>query len=347
MSIFVSIASFRDRELSSTVNSLLSNADSPEEIFLGIVSQDLKEKHLDFTHIKNCKQINLHVKDARGAGYARKLAMDLYDNQDYFFQIDSHMRFAKHWDSKLKNMLLLAQNDAQTEKIILSQFPAPYFIGSDNKEHYPKNDPYLWDRPSWTKPFNTHKGVWAGLRQDMDDFSKPHKSQTVLAGYIFAPGNIVKEVPYDDRISFMGEELCFALRAYTRFWEIYAPNEMLVWHFYKRVDDPKIWKGSGFNKWMKIEKESSEIQRKVLLGLEKGDYGIGDKKRYFEYQDSIGIDFHEFYLSDKISYKENMSVLIQEIDFNDTPPKTQYCISNIHNECQEILCKCECHEREE
>jgi len=347
MSIFVSIASYRDSQLPKTVKSLYENADSKEELIVGIISQDLNNKHKRVDWLGDqVKFVEIHAKDAKGAGYARKLAMELYDGEDYFFQIDSHTRFAKGWDTKLKRMLSEAQKDSKTEKVILSQFPAPYFVGSDGKDYFPKKDPHVWDEPSWTKPINTNKGVWGGLRQKIEDKTKPHKSLTVLAGYIFAPGRIVEDIPYDERISFMGEEICFAIRAYTRGWEIYAPNEMLLWHFYTRSEDPKVWNLKSVNKWMNIEAESNRIQKDVLLGKEKGIYGISDYDRYFEYQDLIGIDFHEFYMSGKINYKENMSVLVEEIDFLDTPVKTMYCVEGLHKECEELLCKCECHRKD-
>ena len=110
MSIFISIASYRDLELPKTVNSLYQNADNPEDLVFGIVNQDARNKHATFPHLKDqLRTNNIHYKDAKGAGYARKLAMELYDNEDYFFQVDSHMRFAKGWDTKLKNMLVIAQ----------------------------------------------------------------------------------------------------------------------------------------------------------------------------------------------------------------------------------------------
>jgi hypothetical protein len=255
------------------------------------------------------------------------------------------MRFAKGWDTKLKNMLSVAQEDAGTDKVILSQFPAAYFPGSDGKDYFITEDPLYWDAPSWTTVKNGDDGSWAGQRMKMENFDKPHKSHTVLAGYIFTIGNIVKEVPYDERISFMGEELCFAIRAYTRGWEIYAPNEMLIWHYYKRRGDSKVWDNESTKKsWFTIEKESREVQKNVLLAKETGIFGIEDYDRYFDYQDMVGISFHDFYFVDKRSFKENMSLLIEEIDFFSDGPKTGYCINSLHEDCHQELCTCECHE---
>ena len=99
MSIFVSIASYRDTELVPTIKSILNNADNPDEIFLGVVSQDLKKKHPDLSFVKNLSYLKMDFREARGAGYARKLAMDMYSGQSFYLQLDSHMRAVKGWDT--------------------------------------------------------------------------------------------------------------------------------------------------------------------------------------------------------------------------------------------------------
>jgi hypothetical protein len=353
MSIFISIASYRDDQLTKTVSSLFENASNKDDLFFGIVSQDVSGRHPKFPYIPygNIKQKNIHARDAKGAGYARKLAMELYDGQDYFFQVDSHMRFVKDWDKKIIKMLEQAQKIQKSKKVILSQFPAPYNLLTTGEEYYPKGDPDFWDEPSWTSVVNTWQGVWAGNREKMKDKSKPHYSHTVLAGLLFAPGSIVKEIPYDERISFMGEELCFAIRAYTRGWHIYAPHEMIAWHFYKREDRPKIWKDTAAGRsWSDIEMDSQKVQMNVLLGKEKGVYGIGNKKKYEEYQELIGINFEKFY-KEKMHDKVNLGTITQELNFDEEfnlieKSMSGYCKKKMHKQCfAKEICDCSCHKK--
>ena len=316
MSIFVSIASYRDTELVPTINSLLSQADNPQDIHFGIVSQDLNKSHPDLSFLKNKNYLKFNYKDSRGVGYARKLAMHMYSGEDFYLQIDSHMRFKKSWDSKIKNMLEVSQEISNSKKVVLSQFPAPYEIHTDGKEFYPKNHKELWDRPSWSKVHNRDFGAWSAERQEIEDLSRPHPTHTLLAGYIFSTGDFVKELPYDERISFMGEELCLAIRAYTRGWELYAPNEILVWHYYKRKRSPKVWNQiDDMNRslsWIEMEMKSKKTQKSVLLGEDNGIYGVGDYDKYQEYQKLIGINFYDFY-ENVINKKLNRSVTTQEI----------------------------------
>lgn len=349
MSIFVSIISYKDPELTRTIKNLLNNATKPQDIHFGIVSQDFKQKHPDLSFVNNLKYHKMLFTQAKGAGYARKIAMEMYDGQDYFLQLDSHMRFAKHWDSKLLAIHQEAQEIAGTEKVILSQFPAPYEVHTGGKDYYPIGDKSYWSDPSWTSVVNTWAGVWAGNREIMEDTSKPHKSHTILAAYVFAPGYITQEIPYDERICFMGEELCFAIRAYTRGWEIYAPNEMLLWHFYQRKNQVKVWNqmedSSRQVKWIDLESLSAKTQKNILLGIEEGIYGIGDYERYLEYQKMIGINFAEFY-NERIENKVNDSLLIQEISFNDEIKISNYCKNKRHLGCGAKDCMCDCHMEE-
>lgn len=318
MSIFVSIVSYRDKELLPTVKSLYENAKNPEDIHFGIISQEMKRDHPDLSFVKNLSYVKMDFTKARGVGYARKLAMELYSDQDFYFQIDSHTRVVSHWDDRMKSMHQVCKNISGSDKVILSQFPAPYEIHTGGKIYYPENSKELWTRPSWSLVHNRDHGGWSALRQEIPDLSQPYPSHTILAGYIFSSGNFVTEIPYDERISFMGEELCLALRSYTRGWKIYAPNEMLIWHYYKRKSSPKLWNQMEDTKrpmkWLHMEMQSKKVQRSVLTGEEQGVYGILDYEKYLEYQKMVGIDFSDFY-ANVINKKVNSSLSIQEITF--------------------------------
>jgi len=348
MKIFVSIAAYRDTELPKTIKSLIDNAVYPDNLRIVILSQDKPKSHPEFPQYKNIEVIKMDFRKARGAGYARKVLMDQYSGEDYFFQIDSHMRFDKSWDLKLLTMFEQAQEDAGTDKVVLSQYPAPYTIHTGGRDYYPKGDPDFWDKPSWTRVVNTWYGSWAGHREPILDRSKPHPSYSVLAGYIFSLGSFVEEVPYDERISFMGEELCIAIRAYTRGWKIYAPNKMIIWHFYTRKDRPKVWSQTDDSirdvRWVKLETESKKVQENILRGKEGGIYGIGDYEKYLEYQELIGINFNHFY-DNESKRKINKAVLTEELSPTASKKLSGWCRDTEHKPCETKGCECTCHKK--
>jgi len=286
--IFVSLASYRDVELPLTLKNIIRKADHPENLHISIVQQCTKRELIPFEQdVVPCKITNvwIHALDARGAGYARSVAQQPFDNEDFFLQIDSHTRLIDGWDTKMIAMYEQCAELAGTDKVILSQFPAPYDKGSRGKDIFPLESKKYPAHPMKQKLLWTRNSCWASERVEFDG-DGPEESPTVLAGYIFAPGKIVTEVPYDPEISFFGEELCFAIRAWTRGWKIYSPNEMFVWHFYHREGHEKIW-DSGNNvdkKWGKIEKSSMLRQAEVYSGKNLGIFGSEspEKMRFFE-----------------------------------------------------------------
>jgi hypothetical protein len=297
MSIFVSIASYRDPELIPTIKSAISMASNPEDIYFGVVCQELPKLVPNFSGIKNLSVINMHIKEARGAGLARAKALELYNNEDYYLQIDSHTRFVQDWDLLCYEQLESAKKVAGHNKVLLSYYPAPY--------HKEGRQTFFMDTyegepvPSKQKLFRRHNGDWSAKRLAFDDKSNnyPEVSQTILAGFIFASSDLMKEVPYDPEISFMGEELCFAMRAWTRGWDIYSPKINVSYHFYRREGYKKVWKDSNIRRmgWGEIESLSKDKQKRILCGIEQGIYGAGNVRSLQDFEKFVGFDFKREY----------------------------------------------------
>lgn len=357
MTLFVSIAAYRDTELQATVDSLIQNADDPKNLHLSIVQQCLAKEHIYFeTQGLPCKISNewVHARDAKGAGYARALAQRPYNEEDYFFQVDSHTRVVEGWDTKLKAMLKKSQDLAGTDKIILSQFPAPYDKNTNGSDIFMDDHPKYTHLPTKQKLKLYRGGSWSAKRVDLTS-DTPEESETVLAGYIFAPGYIVTQVPYDPEISFFGEELCFTIRAWTRGWKIYSPNEMYVRHFYKRRNHEKIWdvRNDHSKKWGKIEKSSMLKQARVYAGQNLGIFGACSHSKFSDYEDFVGVQIHDVYQGVlETRLKLSKTQLEQELVMTDTGLSLTDKISipckdgdHEHTErpCITEGCECECH----
>lgn len=299
MSIFISIASYRDPELSRTIKSALDNASGIYKIYFGVVLQEHDRDLPDLSWVPNLSLKTMHPKEAKGAGYARSVAMDLYNQQDYYLQIDSHTIFAKDWDILCVSELQAAQKISNNKKVILSYFPPPYFVELNNTISFPTKDKERLPYPTKQKPWLNKRKDWTALRIEFDDkdFRFPEESSTVLGGFIFTTGNITKEVPYDPEISFFGEEVCFAMRSWTRGWDIYSPSKKIVYHFYGRGGYKKIWKDSRLRvqSWPDIENISKDKQMRVLCGIEQGIFGAGNSRKLHEYEKFCGHNFKEFY----------------------------------------------------
>ena len=86
---------------------MFSKAANPENIFLGICWQcdQEEDKATCFqAELPRQSQIRIkwmHWKDAQGPCIARYHTQQLWNGEEYYLQIDSHMRFVKDWDKKL------------------------------------------------------------------------------------------------------------------------------------------------------------------------------------------------------------------------------------------------------
>ena len=360
MRIFVSVASYRDTELPFTIKSIVSKADHPENLHVSIVQQCTKRELIPFEHDVTPSRITnvwVHALDAKGAGYARSIAQQPYDGEDFFLQVDSHTRLIDGWDTKMIDHYRRAAKLAGTDKVILSQFPAPYAKESMNRDVFPLEHPRYLAHPTKQKLLWTKKGAWSAERVEMSG-EEPEESHTVLAGFIFAPGSIVTEVPYDPEISFFGEELCFAIRAWTRGWKIYSPGEMLIWHFYHRESHAKIW-DSGNNadkKWGKIEKFSMEKQAKVYAGKNLGIFGADSASKLQDYYKFIDLDVHAKF-QNMLKTRNILSASWLEFDLIigedgiGTESLSIPCIDGEHEDsarpCGVAGCECKCHSKGE
>ena len=303
MTIFVSVASYRDKELYNTLKNAIETAHYPKEIRFGVIYQGTSRELPDLSFLNNKTVVEISPRNAKGVGFARSKAMDLYDGEDYFLQIDSHTQFEKGWDTTCIKELNALERVSQ--KNILSAYPLPYTDLGPNKTVL-LNTSYGNKLPTHTTKHSLsirEDGVSWGAKRVLFENPKdfiPEKSNTVLAGFIFARGSIVKEIPYDPEISFFGEEVCFAMRAWTRGYEIYSPKVKILYHHYSRPYSPKIWQERAVIReipWDGLQEISREKQRKVLCGIESGIFGAGDVRSLSDYESFAGYNFKKFYAS--------------------------------------------------
>ena len=105
--IYVSITSLDDSELIPTVLGAFENASTPERVFVGVhlwASPELKNefseklsKYANNIRFKFDQMSEESFAQMSGVGKGRRRALNLYKNEDYLLQIDSHSLFAKTW----------------------------------------------------------------------------------------------------------------------------------------------------------------------------------------------------------------------------------------------------------
>lgn len=266
MTIFVSIAAYRDPELKQTINSLVNN--SSDSLHVSVVEQCMPRERIRIEEWESERvRISLrwmHPLSARGAGYARHMALNPYTTEEYFLQVDSHTDFADNWDSKMKATLHKAQEIEGSKKIILSQYPAAYDISTGRQRERLVNHTRYKGYSQKTVPKISKMGQISSARKEKET-DQPELSTSLLAGYIFAEGNFT-ELGYDPNITFWGEEFNLAIKAWINGWRIYSPHEMYLWHHYGRHHYDKVW--NDLDNWRELDEESLQYQEDYFKELQ-------------------------------------------------------------------------------
>ncbi|WP_409525875.1 GlcNAc-transferase family protein [Nitrincola sp. MINF-07-Sa-05] len=303
MSIFVSIASFCDENLKFTLNSLCESASGEHDIFIGVVDQNhssISGWLEAFDKEKRVRYLHVDPFHSRGVCWARSLAGQLYDGEDYFLQIDSHTFFKQDWDKKLVDALNSLR--VISPKPIISTYPPPFdfdekgvpFTTLKPSNHIysllPKEDQVLTDESLVLKFHVVH----------IPD-AEYTRGFHLAGGFIFTLGSFVEQIPYDPNLYFHGEEQCLAIRAYTHGWDIFHPRhvDIPLFHLYKKSGESyeshhwrKDLEEKRTVKWTQRRQKATE--RLSVLILRNGlpaPWNLGSQRSVEQFSQLSGIDY--------------------------------------------------------
>ena len=293
--IFVSVASYRDDKCARTLKELFSKAKYPDRIFVGIVEQNsdsdlekcLAGKESVVPH-KQVRRISIPHTEAKGPCYARYLASTLFRGETFFMQIDSHTTMVKDWDEKCVTEIEACPNPT---KAILSMYP------NDDGE-YNVNTTQI---PVMCGAKFNEQGLpifEASMKPASYVGSKPRENGFIAAGFFFAPGRFLRDVPFDPALLhlFQGEEILLSARAYTNGYNIYTPRVNICLHYYLRKDSSKFWDDVDQEEYKRL-KAASESRARRILGLEQpaiepgtDNYGLGTVRKINQFWNHVGIN---------------------------------------------------------
>ena len=292
--IFVQIASYRDPELLPTIRDILDKADSPDSLVIAIAWQHKKEDSWDnldeYVNDKRFKIIDIDHKAAKGVCWARNSVQSLYQDEDYTLQLDSHHRFAKGWDTMLKNEVKSLQKSGHKKPLITGYIPS----------YDPENDPEGRVNIPWKMNFDRFIPEGAvfflpAAFDPHDDKTKPLPSRFYSAHFAFSVGAFAKEVRHDPNMYFHGEEISIAARAFTHGYDLFHPHEVVCWHEYTRKGRTKHW--DDHTNWY-IANTSSHSRNRKLFGMDNedqdidfGEYGFGKERSLLDYEKYAGLSF--------------------------------------------------------
>lgn len=287
--ILIEIAAYLDPELLNTVNSAIIQADNPDRLYFSICYQNNDLEDLNkLKQIKNCRVIHLREEETKGACYARYLCQSQIEDEKYVLQIDSHMRFVKHWDTKMIECL----HSLNDPKAIITFYPQNC---NEEMMKLPLDDP-AFDNPTaggvmYTDGFGHENSYFLKNRClpiDMNDHRHKKRNAFLSAGNFFTFSEAHKTVLHDPEMYFYGDELPMSIRLFTHGWNLYNYGECYVYHQYERknqkfspVKDAMPNELKRFKKLIKIDPNDKEL----------GEFGLGTERTLKEYEEFAGIEF--------------------------------------------------------
>ena len=296
MKIFIQIASYRDPELKKTITSCIENADKPNNLVFGIARQFHPEDKFDdlseFMTDERFRILNIPYNESKGACWARNQIQQLYNKEQYTMQLDSHMRFAPHWDTEMIAMIKQLQKKGYKKPLLTG------YVSSFD----PDNDPAARVQEPWRMVFDRFipEGAVFFLPETIPNWqtlTEPVPARFYSAHYAFTLGKFSKEVQHNPEYYFHGEEISIAARAFTWGYDLFHPHKVLIWHEYtrkgrtKQWDDDKLW----------VEKNNvSHLTNRKLFGMDglkqeghDGKYGFGKVRSLKDYEKYSGLLFEK------------------------------------------------------
>jgi hypothetical protein len=303
--IFVSCASYRDDECKDTVYDLFAKATHPNSVYVGVVQQNKEQKEDCFDRCEECSKrkqsghirvTNFSFMEAKGPTFARFHASKLWRGEEFYLQIDSHMKFEQGWDVTLIQQMRATGNP----KSVIGGYPP-----TDEQMKLSRDKGYSETTVSCSNGLDVDgmPNIGSAVVAVKPNHA-PIPCMTMAAGLMCFPGTALREVPYDPYLSysFFGEELLFSIRLWTAGYDLYAIGKPIATHHYTREGKPRY----------NTDHPESEHCRKLamrrikyLLGLipqqsvhpdymiGAEQYGIGKVRSLIAYWEKSGFLMHK------------------------------------------------------
>jgi hypothetical protein len=243
--------------------------------------------------------IDVPFQEASGAGWARSIAQQRYQGEEYNLQIDAHHRFAERWDVEL--IAMLESLKSISSKPLLTGHPPAFWPETypDGRQEHPAVM-VLGDftefgivrfRSKLVSPLQSHRRPW--------------RARFMSGGFVFSPGSFVRDVPQDPNHYFATEEVVMTVRAYTHGYDMFHPHRPLLWHYYG-ARSPKVWDdlaadpASGGHTGTYVDERVLASARRAMsllgLSIEDGEaldrrFGLGMARTLLEYETYAGLSF--------------------------------------------------------
>jgi len=283
VSIFIQISAYRDRELQKTIQDAIAKSSGQYELRFGVhevIAEGDEVVDLGVPTLTSVAPENL------GVNAGRYLANSLYDGEDYYFQIDSHMRFVPHWDSVAVNGIKFYQGQG-IAKPLMTMYPGNFWY-EDGVEKFDSIENFTPTLISFHEKPEQFAETLAPSQMAMPTSRACAYTYSVSAANIFTVGEFAN-LPRDTRIMFWGEEILTAATAFCHGFDLVVPTAPLVWHLYH---SGQSYEATGrHHAWQDYSRHWQALIEASTGCLEESLFALDGVRSIAEFGEFAGLDF--------------------------------------------------------
>lgn len=297
-SVFVQIPSYRDHELPQTIKDAIDKASGLVRLHFGVHNCLLFGGEVK-VHPELPPWAKLSIKESIaplniGLQLSRYIANEFYENEDFYLQVDAHMRFVKNWDLKLVAMIESYRRDGIPRPLI-SMYPPTFTLTADGNTILHANPVFYPTRISFAENPDqfTQTLIPSQLATPMPEGCV--YTASVSGGFIFADGKFAEITP-NRLIAFWGEEILIAARAFTSGFDLVTATCDIVYHLYHSGQPYELTR--RHHVWVDFPAEFAELDMRSKAELERifstkavGDGALGSVRTLADYEEFAGLDF--------------------------------------------------------
>ncbi|KAI8476494.1 MAG: GlcNAc-domain-containing protein [Monoraphidium minutum] len=282
--IFVAVPAYRDPEAPWTLRDLFLKAARPGRVFAGVVWQVVPGDPSDARAVRiaggaaaqrfaaQCRFETADARAAAGPCAARAASQVLWRGEEFYLQIDSHMRFVEGWDElcirQLQQAEAVSTFGRRARGAVLSAYP-PGYDGEDAAAVAPEGAAPTelaaagFDADGMLRIKGSAPA--GGAARPSAPPGPPRPARFWAAGLSFSRAALITDAPYCPglRHLFFGEEAYQLARLWTAGYDVFAPGAPVAFHQWGRAARGATYQGDG----RVVEAERAAAQRRVLQVL--------------------------------------------------------------------------------
>ena len=232
--IYVSLATLDDSETQIAIDNLFNDAKHPERVHVGLAVIHKKEKQYK-KFVKDNKNKNVSLKyiklvpEILGTGNGRYHARSMYNNEDYFLQVDPHTLFQPNWDEILIDLYEEAKKELNLNRFILTAYLGFYSYSPERSVDHARTR-----YPFYDKTFK-YSDAYPGWR-DIPIADNPYKFIPCVkfnGNFVFGDREFAKNTHVVKDSFFYDEEILQGLNLIGNDIALVFPNvDLPVTHLY-------------------------------------------------------------------------------------------------------------------